>query len=217
MTPTPARRAPDPILPESLRSSSRVIHSQLEFKFWLLKHPTVEEVRPSICVTCGGAAREPGRALGIVGHGVRDRQQRGPVSGDGPPTELVIPVRRYRCRRCAAVLTVVPSEVAPRRHYSRPAIAVALARLGLLGETAATVRRAVGTWAADAMVGWRTLRRWVAAVRAGVLFERARLSSKASDRAVAARVAQHALGAAPPTLRDEPMLLQVFAGAIAMA
>jgi hypothetical protein len=203
-------------LPE-IRSPQRVIHSSLECKFWLQKGPSVDEVRPARCVGCDGAAREPGRALGIVGHGRRDRQQRGPVAPEALPTIEVVVVRRYLCRRCAAVMTVLPRGVEPRRHYTRPAMALALGRLGLLGETEAAVRESISPWQIAATDGWRTLRRWIAAVRVGVLFGGARPASTASNRAVAARVAQLALGHAPPTLRGAPALVLVFAGAMAMA
>jgi hypothetical protein len=203
-------------LPE-IRSPQRFVHSTLECKFWLQKCPSVDEVRPARCVGCGGAAREPGRALGIIGHGVRDRQQRGPLTPGAAPTVEVVAVRRYLCRRCAAVMTVVPREVQARRHYSRPAITWALARLGLLGETAAAVRRATSPWPIMATDGWRTLRRWIASARRGRLFTAAQSATVASSRAVAAYVAQIALGHAPPTLRGAPTLVQVFAGAIAMA
>lgn len=202
-------------LPE-IRSPQRVIHSSLECKFWLQKSPSVDEVRPARCVDCDGAARESGRALGIVGHGLRDRQQRGPVAPDAVPTVEIVLVRRYLCLRCAAVMTVVPRDVEPRRHYARPAIALALARLGLLGETEAAVRQSISPWQIGVTGGWRTLRRWITAVRRGGLFG-AGLEATASNRAVAVRVAQLALGHAPPTLRGAPALVLVFAGAIAMA
>jgi hypothetical protein len=203
-------------LPE-IRSPSRVIHSSLECKFWLQKGPSVDEVRPARCADCDGAARAPGRALAIVGHGLRDRQQRGPVAPDGVPTVEIVLVRRYLCPRCAAVMTVVPRDVEPRRHYARSAIALALARLGLLGETEAAVRQSISPWQIAVTGGWRTLRRWIAAVREGVLFGAARPAAAAANRAVAARVGQLALGHAPPTLRGAPALVLVFAGAMAMA
>jgi len=169
-------------------------------------------------VDCGGAAREPGRALGVVGHGVRERQQRGPVAAEVAPTVVVVAVRRYLCRRCDAVMTVVPREVEPRRHYSRPALALALARLGLLGETEAAVRRAVSPWPIVATDGWRTLRRWAAAVRRRALFGAALMPPAiARNAVVAAHVTQWVLGHVPPTLRDAPIIAQVFAGAVAMA
>jgi hypothetical protein len=131
------------------------------------------------------------------------------------PVTLVVSVRRYRCRGCAAVITVVPREVQPRRHYSRPAIALALARHGLLGEPAEKVRRAISPWAITASPGWRTLRRWLRAASDGELPPL--VATAATARAVAARVAQVAAGHAPPSLRGAPVLSLVFAGAVAMA
>lgn len=192
------------------RSACRVVHSGLECKFWK-QLPSVDAVRPPTCRVCAGAAREPGRTLGIIGHGRRERQVRGPVSAEAAATLEVVLIRRYRCRQCDAILTVVPRDVEPRRHYSRPAIALALARLGLLGETAAAIRRAVCPWRVAATTGWPTLRRWLAAVARGLLFPRA-----IGSVGIAARVGQLALGHAPPSLRDAPLLVQVFAGAVAM-
>ena len=200
-----------------IRSTARVVQSTLESKFWLRKLPSPDEVRPACCTACGAAAREPGRALGIVGHGLRDRQQRGPSAADAAPTMITVPVRRYLCRRCDASMTVVPREVEPRRHYSRPAIALALARLGLLGETAAAIRRAVSSWPIASTPGWPTLRRWIRAVARGTLFPAARPRPDATAAAIAMRVAQVALAHAPPTERGAPALALVFAGATAMA
>jgi hypothetical protein len=166
---------------------------------------------------CEGAARELGRALSIVGHGLRDRQLRGPPSPDAEARIVVVPVRRYRCRRCDAVITVVPPEVEPRRHYSKPAIALAFARLGLLGEPAAAVRRAVSPWRTVTTAGWRTLDRWAAAVADGRLFHAVRVAANETTAAIAARVAQAALGHAPPSARGAPRLAQVFVGAVHMA
>jgi hypothetical protein len=203
-------------LPHS-RSATRVVQSKLESKFWLQKLPSPDEVRPACCVGCGAPAREPGRSLGIVGHGVRDRQQRGPTAVDAAPAVISVPVRRYLCVRCETTMTVVPREVEPRRHYSKPAIALALARLGLLGETAATIRRAVSPWAIVATAGWPTLRRWIHAVARGALFASACPRPGASSAEIARRVAQVALAHAPPTERGAPALALVFTGAIATA
>lgn len=158
-----------------------------------------------------------GAALGIVGHGLRDRQLRGPAAADVAPTVTVVQVRRYKCRRCRSLITVVPREVEPRRHYSRPAIALALARFGLFGETAASIRRAVSPWTEIATSGWSALRRWIAAVASRALFSAVTTSPGATDVQVATRVAQVALAQAPPTMRGAPALTLVFAGAVAMA
>lgn len=136
---------------------------------------------------------------------------------DAAPSAEVLHVRRYRCRACKAVLLVVPRDVEPRRHYSRPAIALALALLGLLGQSAATIRRAVSPWRITTTAGWATLRRWVGAVRRGALFPSVSLPSDASAAQVGERVAQVAMSYAPPTMRGAPQLALVFAGAVAMA
>ena len=199
------------------RSRSRVVHSQLSIKFWNAPDsPKVDEVRPACCPVCEGAAREPGRPLGIIGHGLRGRQVRGPRGADDRPVTIVVSVRRYLCRGCAAVLTVVPAEVVPRRHYSRPAIALALARLGLLDERPAEVRRAVSPWETFDS-GWPTLGRWQEAVAAGTLLPAVRPAAQATSKQIALRVAQVAMAHAPPTLREAAPLVRVYAGAIAMA
>ncbi len=197
------------------RSACRVVYSTLESKFWKQVLPSADEVRPGSCPVCAGAAREPGRALGIVGHGLRDRQLRGPTSADAAPSIEVVLLRRYRCQQCRAILTVVPREVETRRLYSRPAIALALARM--VSEASAAVRRAVCPWRIGTTTGWPTLRRWLAAVARGALFPAATASPDTTPAGLAARVAQLALGHAPPSLRAAPMLVQVFAGAVAMA
>lgn len=139
------------------------------------------------------------------------------MAADAEPAMITVPVRRYLCRRCETTMTVVPREVEPRRHYSKPAIALAIARLGLLGETAAAIRRAVSPWPIAETAGWPTLRRWIRGVGRGALFASARPRPGASAAEIAMRVAQVALAHAPPTERGAPALALVFAGAIAMA
>ena len=178
-------------------------------------------LRPTRCDRAGArlaaaAAREPGRSLGLVGHGLRERQLRGPAAAEVAPTVEVLLVRRYLCVRCAAVITVVPREVEPRRHYSRPAIALALALFALCAKSAATIRQAISPWRVTATPGWRTFWRWLAAVRRGALFPPA-ASPDASSSQLAERVAQVAMSHAPPSLRGAPQLALVFAGAAQMA
>lgn len=75
-----------------------------------------------------------------------------------------IVVRRYRCRGCGAVVTVVPRGVAPRLRYRLCAVAWALGRWWQ-GVSAAQVRGEVSPFAhvgEEARRGWRSLRRWVA-------------------------------------------------------
>jgi hypothetical protein len=131
-------------------------------------------------------------------------------------TEVVL-VRRYRCMRCSAVIIVVPREVEPRRHYSRPAIALAMALVALCGETATSIRHAISPWRITATSGWVTLRRWICAVRRGALFPSVAPASEATSIQLAERVAQVAMSHAPPSMRGAGRLALVFAGAAAMA
>lgn len=134
---------------------------------------------------------------------------------------VVVAVRRYRCVSCGAVIAVVPRDVEPRRHYSRPAIALALALWSLASLPAAEVRRRVSPWpvvgVTAAAEGWVSLRRWVRAGRAGRLFRAVARPVAGGLREVAARLAEQALGRAPPAVRDQPRSAQVFCGAVAMA
>ena len=172
------------------RSPQRLIHAEYDFKTWREDVPSVERVRPPCCPSCGGASREPGRSLGLHGHGLRQRQLRGPVERWGRPRILVIAVRRYRCQRCAAVITVAPRGVEPGRLFSLPAIALALWLYGARRASPAVVRRAVSPWqvGATAASGWAQLRRWVRDVGAGRLLGGLPAAAGAGPRAIATRV-----------------------------
>jgi hypothetical protein len=125
---------------------------------------------------------------------------------------VVIDCRRYRCTGCGAILLVVPRGIAPRRHYSQAAIALALALWGLMGLPLEAVRERVCAWRtrSPAATGWSTLRRWAQAARAGVG------ATAGTLRAVAARAAQVAVGRAPPHVRGAPVWAQAFAGGASM-
>ncbi len=115
-------------------------------------------------------------------------------------------------------MTVGPSAVAPRRLYSRCAIAFALALFGLLHETATQVRQKVSTWAiapdkAEAR-GWRTLRRWIRA--AGAIFGvPCALAESAGLREQAERWANVLAGPGPGDPRARAH--RAFAGGLRMA
>jgi hypothetical protein len=113
---------------------------------------------------------------------------------------------------CGAVLTVVPRGVAPRRHYGHAAIAMALTLWAIAGVPVASVRRQVCAWPITTEAGsrWPTLQRWAHAARRSVGDLRLSLI------AAAARVAQIAIGRAPPSLRTAPRAVQAFAGGQAM-
>ena len=198
-----------------------MIRSRIPVNQWLQQVPSVDEARPGICPACDAPARPAGCALVLHGHGLRRRQLRGPPAVRAPPSLRELLVRRYRCRRCAAILTVVPCEVAPRRHYAATAIALALVLYGVLGQSQAKVRSAVSS---DGAVGlcatyrFRTLTRWVDAVARRSLFAALpALPITEGRRAIAGRAAM-AIGAhAPPSLPEGALELRAFAGAALMA
>ncbi len=162
---------------------------------------------------CGEASRPVGGGLGLHGHGLRDRQIRGPLDPESAPTWVVIACRRYKCVACGAILTVVPRGVAPRRHYGHAAIAMALALWAIVGEPIAEVRRRVCAWRItdESSTRWPALERWARATHEA-------LGDRSLSRvAAAARAAQIAIGRAPPDVRGAPQWAQAFAGGSAMS
>lgn len=144
-------------------SHRRVVVAERDVKIWDEALPSVEAVRPPRCPCCGAAGRPAGARLGLIGHGVRRRLQLGPAGIGERPEVAEIVVRRYRCRGCGAVVTVVPRGVAPRLRYRLRAVAWALGRWWQ-GGSAAEVRREVSPFehvGEEARRGWRSLRRWV--------------------------------------------------------
>jgi hypothetical protein len=198
------------------QSPSHFVHSALDVNTWQARPPGVDDVRPAHCPGCGAASREPGRALVLHGHGVRARQVRGPRAPDAPPALVVLDLRRYRCTACAAVTTVAPRDLLPRRLFAAPAIALALALWGLAQLAARAVRARVSPWrvvGATAAAGWTQLRRWARV--APQLFARAHLAAVPGPlRGAAAHAATVLRGFAPPTVRTAAVVAQVAAGAV---
>lgn len=117
--------------------------------------PTVDHLRPSSCPSCG----QPGHGLGqsptLVGHGSHVRH----VRGASDRRDVVsIRVRRFRCLRCGATTTVLPSQVYPRRHYSAPAILASLVRVVLQRQSTNSAREQLDGIRADGP--WRSPLRW---------------------------------------------------------
>ena len=154
----------------------------------------------------------------LHGHGVRERQVRGPAGPDEPSTERLILLRRYLCLACGAVVVVGPSDLVPGWLFSGPAIAWALWLFGVAKRSAAEVRRRVSPWAtvgATAAAGWATLRRWARAVRDRALFAVVRrCPAEWSLRQVAARAATTIAALALPADRTLPHDHQVWRGAL---
>ena len=153
----------------------------------------MDEVRPGRCPACEAPSRPLGGAIGLHGHGLRERHQWGPATPGGLPELIGILVRRYQCQPCGAVVVVVPRGVLRRRLYSASAIALALALYGVAALAPGEVRRRVSPLrivGATAAAGWASLRRWAGAVRGGRLFPVVRaLPAEATLRQVAARTA----------------------------
>lgn len=148
---------------EEKRSKSHVVRDALGVNDWLRAPPTVDGARPKVCVECGAGGRPIGAPLLIHGHGVRERQVRGPLAFTTASVTVTVVVRRYQCQPCGAVMTVVPRELMPGLLYSACAIGLAIALYGLCGRNMGEVRTAVSAWSriGDDATGWPSLRRWI--------------------------------------------------------
>lgn len=198
------------------RSKRGIIHAERDVKAWSEDFPDIDLVRPRQCPVCGAAARPPGRALGIVGHGVRDRQVRGPLAPGEPPGTITIQVRRYRCRGCEAILTVGPRGLATFRHYAAVAIGLALRMVGVLGLSTAEARRRISPWQSFEVGAWVSVRRWLNAITDGRLLPAAQIRASPPEwslRQRAERAAMTLRAVAPPGCRDGGPELEVMAGA----
>lgn len=194
------------------RSVTRLVRIAIDFKSWFRSPPSVEQARPGRCVNCGVASHATGRLM-LHGHGMRERQLRGPLEPNGKPQLLALLLRRYLCVACGAVLTVAPGAVLPRRLFTAGAIALALALWSVGGVPSPAVRervsplRAVGPASARS---WLTLRRWTGHARA--LFGSVRPWPDGwPPRKVAERVATTLASLGPAA---GPLPARAFAGAM---
>ena len=114
-----------------------------------------------------------GGRVQMHGHGERERTQQGPEAVGRPPTARSVGVRRYKCTRCGATVTVAPRGVLRRRQYGACVIGLALALFGIEQRSARDVREAIAPTvvARDPAEGatWSTLQRWARAAKAGTL------------------------------------------------
>jgi hypothetical protein len=158
-----------------------------------------------------------GEKLSLHGHGVRGRQQWGPPSPTAAPTLEEVVLRRYQCCECDGVCVVGPASILRKRLYSGPAIAWALALYGLLKYRVTAVRYSTSPWrvlGAAALGGWHSLRRWLFAVRTGVLWPQLRGTPIAwSSREFAEHVAASVSAQAPAIHANEPIESRAFYGA----
>lgn len=175
------------------RSTTRFVAHVSEIKSWILDPPSVEEARPPACPCCRSPSCPLVGGLTLHGHGLRERQVRGPEHPWGKPLIRSVLTRRYLCVACGAMIVVGPRGLAPRRLFSTTAVAFAMALFGLCGQSAFAVRRQVSPWSvvgATAASGWGSLKRWARAIRDGQLFgELRRCPAGWSLRQVAARAA----------------------------
>ena len=155
----------------SRQSGAGIVYSTIDVKKWATDVPSVEAARPHCCSCCGAASRPPGAGLVVVGHGLRERQVRGPAAAFGVPQIRTVLVRRYRCRACRGITTVLPRGLTARRHYSASAIALSLCLYGMRGLSLGETRRRVCAWpVCSAPDRWTTLATWVDAIDRGRLF-----------------------------------------------
>jgi hypothetical protein len=199
------------------QSTHTLLHPYLDVNTWQAHMPSAHEARPACCPRCEAPSRPLAAPLGLEGHGLRTRQVRGPLTPDDPPTTIAIDVRRYRCRACTAIITVLPRGLVPRRHFSAGAIALALACYGLAGQSQRVVRQHTSPWAVlgdAARTGWATLGRWIAAIGRGALFPCVRaMPAEFTARQVAERAATTLAARAPAALAHRSLATQAFAGA----
>lgn len=147
------------------QSGEGIVYSAIDVKNWAEKTPTVDQARPGCCSRCGAAGRPAGGPLVIVGHGLRERHVRGPATATGAPVIRTLVVRRYRCRRCSGLTTVLPRGLCARRHYSASAIGLSLCLFGVRRLTIGETRRRVCPWRAGFETDrWTTLTGWLTAI-----------------------------------------------------
>lgn len=127
-----------------------------------------------------------------------------------------MPTRRYQCQLCDAILVVVPRGMLPRKRYSGPAVALALALWALTRCREPEVFDRVSVFERSAYVeahGWRSLRRWTCDAVAGLMWPRVRGARAGSTyREHAERIAA-ALTSFAPDPHGGPLCARAFEGA----
>jgi len=154
------------------RSTSNFLRLPIESKLWTKETLSVDAARPLRCPACGEPGRN-GSKIRIYGHGLRERQQRGPPLPGETPLVAVLSLRRYQCQRCNALITCAPRSAQKHKHYSGSAIAWALALFGVLKLTLNVVRARTSPWVITGEHNrdrWASLVRWARAVKTQRLF-----------------------------------------------
>jgi len=200
-----------------VQNDLHVIEFERDVKHWLSEGPApVDAARPSRCTICRSASRDDRRGLTLYGHGLRERVQWGPRAASQLGSRVVVPTRRYRCQLCDAILVVVPRGMLPRKRYSGPAIAFALALWALSHLRQPEVFERVSVFELSAYVeahGWRSLRRWTRDAVAGAMWPGLRRAPPGSThREHAERIA-----AALASFASDPLVGSLCARAFAGA
>jgi len=154
-------------------SPSHFVYFPLDVNFWAERLPETATARPSCCPSCNHPGQTADGRVVLHGHGVRVRKLRGPRRADGEPDEFEVPVRRYACQACGAIITVGPRGLLPRRRYTAQAIALALWLWAVWLKPDPEVRRATSPIADHGVSRperWPTLRRWGRAAGLGGLW-----------------------------------------------
>lgn len=178
---------------ESTESRSHFVQFDLDVNFWVLALPDVRTARPRRCPLCDAPGEQADGRVILHGHGVRVRRLRGPITADGEPSDFEVPVRRYACQRCRAVITVGSRGLLARRRYTAMAIAVALWMWSVWRRTDPVVRKAicpVDECGVSRPERWTTLRRWGRAARDGELWAKVAVGEGWSLRRCAERAVQ---------------------------
>ncbi len=199
------------------QSHCRILQTHIEIKSWNERLPSCDQVRPTRCPGCDAPSRPVGGPLRIHGHGLRERQIRGPIEPGGSPDLFLVLCRRFRCLSCKIIMMAVPRGVLPRRAYHAAAIAWILARVGLECATTTAVRREVcpfnhiGPSAADR---WLAPVRLLIALQKGLLFAGlGRFRDDLPRKQLAARAAMQLAALAPPSFGRDASPLTAWHGA----
>lgn len=200
---------------QETRGDRGIVRAGRDVKSWVVKEPTVDELRPPRCLACGAASRPAGAGLVLHGHGRRERQVWGPSTAGGKPEVRSTWVQRFLCKLCDAAMTVAPREVLTKRLYSAGAIALALALFAVVKLPLPQVRARVSPWdivGDTAAASWASVGRWCEAVREGRLFEVRQLPEGWTPRQVAERTATTLAARAP---LEAELVAAAFRGALA--
>jgi hypothetical protein len=198
------------------RSTQRIVHFELDVKSWTAAIPPVSAARPRRCPVCAAPGHELGSRVTLIGHGLRERQVRGPSGATAPATTAVVCCRRYLCLACTAVILVAPRGTTARRHFGAGALALALLLYGTGELSAVETGARVGLWGRSDPSCLRTLARWTAAVHRGRLFARLRMgpAGEPGPQRDAERIAR-ALIALVPSSEGTPAERAFAGGALA--